>query len=193
MRHVGHMAGIDFDHLGVGALRHHPLLVRINRSVCGSHHVERGFVLPGRILNLMSERVGRDRHLRYSHKLCLIPWDVGCEVSHKMLLFYPPVVVAVWFEGLGRLWQGLLDGRTALAFIESKGGDVNECCNLWMIASLGDDGPAITVPHQNHWSVHGVDSCLCVLLVIGVRGLGVLPPRPLLSSFLRMLATAFQP
>src|ERR1700688_4622825 len=32
MRHVGHMAGIYFDRLGVGALRHHPLLVRIDRS-----------------------------------------------------------------------------------------------------------------------------------------------------------------
>src|SRR6202035_3682887 len=98
-------------------------------------------------LNLMGERVGRDRHLRYSHKLCLIPWDIRCEVSHKMLLVYPPVVVAVRFEGLGRLRQGLFDRRTALTFIESRGGDVTECRTFWMIASLGDAAPAITVPH----------------------------------------------
>src|SRR5579862_4142528 len=147
MRHVGHMAGIHFHSLGVGALRHHPLLVRIDRSVCGGDHVKRGLVLPCGILNLMGERVGGNRHLRYSHKLCLIPWDVRCEVSHKMLLFYPPVVVAVWFEGLGRLREGLFDRSTALSFIERKGSDVNECRNLWMIASLGDDGPAITVAH----------------------------------------------
>src|SRR5580693_10139954 len=132
MRHVGHMAGIHFDRLGVGAFRHHPLLVWIDRSVCAGHHVPGGLGLPCGLRDLVGKRVGRDRHLRYSHKLCLIPWDIRSEVSHKMFLFYPPVVVAVWFEGLGRLWQGLLDGRTALTFIESKGGDVNECRNLWV-------------------------------------------------------------
>src|SRR5580704_15522491 len=33
VRHVGHMAGIHFDRLGFGALRHHPLLVRIDRPI----------------------------------------------------------------------------------------------------------------------------------------------------------------
>src|SRR6202789_1479259 len=40
--HVGHMAGIDFDRLGAGALRHHPLLLRIDRSVLRGHHVPGG-------------------------------------------------------------------------------------------------------------------------------------------------------
>jgi hypothetical protein len=35
VRHVGHMAGIHFDRLGIGALRHHALLIRIDRPVCG--------------------------------------------------------------------------------------------------------------------------------------------------------------
>src|ERR1700722_9763818 len=42
MRHVGHMAGFHFDRPGTGAFRHHPLLVRIDRSVFGGHHVRRG-------------------------------------------------------------------------------------------------------------------------------------------------------
>jgi len=42
VRYVGHMAGIHFDRLGIGALRHHALLVRIDRSVCGGHHVPGG-------------------------------------------------------------------------------------------------------------------------------------------------------
>ena len=33
MRHVGHMAGIHFDRLGIGPLRHHALLVRVDRPV----------------------------------------------------------------------------------------------------------------------------------------------------------------
>src|SRR2546422_4779120 len=44
--------------------------------------------------------------------------------------------------------------------------------SVWMIAGLGDDGPPITVTHQNHWSAHGVDGGLGVLLVLGVGGLG---------------------
>src|SRR3984893_11147782 len=47
VRHVGHMAGIHFHRLGLGALRHHPLLVRIDRPVCGGHHVPGGLGLPG--------------------------------------------------------------------------------------------------------------------------------------------------
>src|SRR5436305_8775848 len=61
------MTGIDFDRLGLGALRHHTLLVRIDRPVCGGHHVPGGLGLPGGICDLMGERVGGDRHLRYSH------------------------------------------------------------------------------------------------------------------------------
>src|SRR5580704_15491529 len=48
-----------------------------------------------------------------------------------------------------------------------------------MIAGFGDDGPAITVAHQNDWPIHGVDSRLRVLLVLGVGGLGVLHHRHL--------------
>src|ERR1700730_14846600 len=74
-RHVGYMARLHFDRLGLCALRHHALLVRIDRSVFGRHHVPGGLVLPGGILNLMGERVSRNRHLRYRHELRLIPWD----------------------------------------------------------------------------------------------------------------------
>src|ERR1700722_790536 len=123
MRHVGHMAGIHLDRLGIGALRHHALLIRIDRSVFGGHHVPGWLVLPGGIRNLMGERVGRDRHLRYSHELRLIAWNVRCEVSHEMRLVYPPKPVAIRCERLGRLWQGLFDRRTALTFIERKGGN----------------------------------------------------------------------
>jgi len=38
-----------------------------------------------------------------------------------MRLVNPPKPVAVRFESLGRLRQGLFDRRTALTFIESKG------------------------------------------------------------------------
>src|SRR6202045_595865 len=67
VRHVGHMAGIHFDRPGLGALRHHALLVRIDRPVCGGHHVPSRLGLPSGLRDLMGERVGGDRHLRYGH------------------------------------------------------------------------------------------------------------------------------
>src|SRR5580692_9564024 len=71
-----------------------------------------------------------------------------------------------------RFAQGLFDRRTAFTIIERKSGDVDECPNLWMIAGLGDDGPSITVAHQNHRPVHGVYGRLGVLLALGVGSLG---------------------
>src|SRR5580700_2416443 len=108
-----------------------------------------------------------------------------------MLLFYPPVAVAVRFERLGGLRQALFDGRTALTFIESKGGNIDQRRNLGMIAGLGDNGPAITVAHQNHWTVHGVDGRLGVLLVVGVRSLGVLHHRHLVAIVLEDVSDGF--
>src|SRR5579862_1428803 len=136
----------------------------------------------------MRERVGRDRHLRYSHELRLIPWNVRCEVSREMRLVYPPEPVAVRFERRGRLWQGLFDRCTALAFIKRKGGNVDERCNVWMIASFADDGPAVAVADENHWSAHSVDSGLRVLLVVGVRSLGGLRYRHLVAVLLQYVS-----
>ena len=108
-----------------------------------------------------------------------------------MRLVYPPVVVAVRLERLGRLRQGLFDRRTALTFIESKCGNIDKRRNVWMIAGLGDDGPAITVAHQNHWPVHGVDGRLRVLLVVGVGGLGGLRHRHLVPIILEDVSDGF--
>src|SRR5271154_169202 len=179
MRHVGHMAGIHFDRPGIGALRHHPLLVRIDRPVRSGHHVPGGLGLPGRIPDFMGERVGGDRHLRDSHEPRLLRRNVRCEVGRELLLDYPPVAVAVRLEGLGRLRHGLLDRRTALTFIESKCSDIDQRGHLRMIAGLGDDGPAVAVAHENHWPVHGVDCGLRVLLILGVGVLGGLRHRHL--------------
>src|SRR4029077_11299016 len=126
MRHVGHMAGIYFDRLGLGALCHHALLVRIDRPVLGGHHVPGGLGLPGGRLNLVGERVGGDRHLRHSHEPRLLRRNVRCEVGREMVLFYPPVVVAVRFKCLGGLRQGLFDLLTALTVIERKCGNIDE-------------------------------------------------------------------
>src|ERR1700722_14580506 len=98
-----------------------------------------------------------------------------------MCLIDPPQPVVVWFERLGRLWQGLFDRRTALAFIERKSGDIDQRSNVWMIAGLGDDGPAVAVADENHWAAHGIDCRLRVLLVVGVRSLGRLRHRHLVA------------
>src|ERR1700675_2374001 len=145
VRHVGHMAGVHFDGLGIGALSHHALLVRIDRPVCGGHHVPSGLGLPGGRRDLMRERVGRDRHLRYSHELRLFLRNVRCEVGREMLRIYPPIAVAVRLERFGGLRRALSDRRTAPPFVERKGGDEDKCQTFWMFAALGDDGPAITV------------------------------------------------
>jgi hypothetical protein len=71
--------------------------------------------------------------------------NVRSEVRREMVLIDPPVAVAVRLECLGGLRHGRFDRRTALAFIESKGGDVDQCCNVWIVAGFGDDGPAIAV------------------------------------------------
>src|ERR1700693_3162593 len=60
-----------------------------------------------------------------------------------------------------------------------------------MFASLVDEGSAITVAHQNHWPVHGVDCGLCVLLVVGVGGLGGLRHRHLVSIILEDVSDGF--
>src|SRR5580698_9403991 len=71
VRHVGHMAGIHFDRLGMGTLRHHALLVRIDRPVCGGHHVPGWLGFPGGTRDLVGKRVSGDRHLRYGHVMGL--------------------------------------------------------------------------------------------------------------------------
>src|SRR5277367_4783342 len=190
-RHVSHVARLYFDRLGLGALSHHALLIRIDRSVFAGNHVPGGFVLPGWVLDLMGERVGRDRHLRYSHELRLISWNVRCEVSREMRLVYPPEPVAVRFERCGCLRQGLFYRCTALAFIERKGSNINQRCNVWMIPGFGNDGPAVAVADQNHWSAHSVDCGLRVLLVVGVRSLGGLRYRHLVAILLQYVSDSF--
>src|SRR5271156_5532353 len=185
------MARLHFDRLGLGALRHHALLIRIDRSVFGGHHVPGRLVFPGRIRNLVGERVGRDRHLRDSHKLRLLPWNVCCKVGREMRLVYPPVAIGVRRERLGRLRQALFDRRTTLTFIESKGGNINKRYNVWMIAGLGDDGPAVAVADQDHRPAHRVDCGLRVLLVVGVRGLGGLCYRHHVPIILEDLSDGF--
>src|ERR1700722_4749488 len=136
----------------------------------------------------MCERVGRDRHLRYSHELRLIPWNIRREVSHEMRLVYPPEPVAVRFERRGRLRQGLFDRCTALAFIECKGGNIDKGCNVRMIPGFGNDGPAVAVADQNHGTAHSVDRGLRVLLIVGVRSLGRLRYRNLVAILLQYVS-----
>ena len=149
VRHVGYMARFHFDRLGVGALCHHALLIRIDRSVFAGHHVKGRLMLPGGILNLVGEGVGRDRDLRYSHELRLIPWNVRCKVGDEMRLVNPPEPVAVRCECLGCLRHCLFDICAAFTFIEGKGGNVDKCFNVRMIAGLGYDGAAVAVTDQN--------------------------------------------
>src|SRR5271154_5957414 len=184
VRHVGHMARLHFDCLGLGALRHHALLFRIYRSVFGCHHVKSGLVLPGGILDQMGERVSRNRHLCYSHELRLIPWDVRCEVGHEMRLVYPPKPVAVGIERLGGLRHSRFDRRTALTFIKRKSGNINKRRNVWMIAGLGDNRSTVAVSDQDDRAVHSVDCGLRVFLVVGVGSLGVLHHRHLVAIML---------
>src|SRR5579862_4704403 len=132
----------------------------------------------------MGERVSRNRHLCYSHELCLIPWDVRCEVGHEMRLVYPPKPIAVRRERLGGLWYGLLDRRTALTFIEGKGRNIDKRFNVWMIACFGDHGPAVAVAHQNDRTAHPFDGSFRVLLVIGVGSFRVLYHRHLVAVML---------
>src|ERR1700733_12553356 len=104
MRHVRHMAGaVYFNRLGMGALRHHALLVRIDRPVCRRHHVPGGLGFPRGICDLVGERVGGDRHLRHGHKGGLVRWNVRREVRREVSLFDPPVTIAVGLDPLGSL------------------------------------------------------------------------------------------
>ena len=125
----------------------------------------------------MRERVGGDRHLGYCHELRFIPWNVRCEVGDEVGLVDPPKSIAVRFKRLRCLRQRRFDRRTALAFIESKCSNIDQCCNVWMISGLGDDRPAITMADQHNRPAHGIDGGLCVLLIVGVRGLGRLCHR----------------
>ena len=177
VRHVGHMAGFHFDRLGVGALRHHPFLVRIDRSVFGGHHVPGGFGFQAGIVTLWVNESVEIGTCDIAMNSALSSGMSAAKSAAKCCLVDPPVAVAVRLERLGGLRQGLFDRRTALAFIESKCGNIDKRCNVWMIAGLGDDRPAITVADQNHWPAHGVDRGLRALLVLGVRGLGGLRHR----------------
>src|SRR5208283_3558646 len=69
-------------------------------------------------------------------------------------------------------------------FIESKGGNIDKRRNVWMIAGLGDDRPAVAMANQNHRATHGVDCGLCVLLIVGVRSLGRLCHRHSVAAIL---------
>src|ERR1700728_2627695 len=132
----------------------------------------------------MSERLSRNRHLCYSHELCLISWDVRREVGHEMLLVYPPKPIAVRRERLRGLWYGLLDRCTAFTFFERKSGNIDKRRNFWMIAGLGDNRSTVAVSDQDDRAVHQIDCSLRVLLVVGVGSLGVLHHRHLVSIML---------
>jgi len=100
-------------------------------------------------------------------------WDSAGGISAaksaaKWSCFYPPVPVAIRLECFGRLRQGLFDRRTAVTFIESKGGDVDECRNVWIVTGLADDGPTVAVADQDDRPAHGVDCGLRIFLVVGV-------------------------
>jgi hypothetical protein len=86
-----------------------------------------------------------------------------------------------------RLAARPFDRRTALAFIERKCGDVYQCRNVWIVAGLGDDGPAVAVADQDDRPAHGVDCGLRVLLVVGVGGLGGLRHRYRVAILLKDL------
>src|SRR5271170_1664290 len=60
-----------------------------------------------------------------------------------------------------------------------------------MIASLGDDGTAVAVADQNHWTAHSVDCGLRVLLVVGVRSLRRLRHRHLIAILLQDVSDGF--
>src|SRR6202041_2008228 len=115
--------------------------------------------------------VSGDRQLSDGHEVGLGWRYVRREVGHEMFLFDPPVVVAVRLKRLGCLRNRLFDRRTTLAFIECKCGNVDKRSNFWMIAGLGNEGPTVTVSYDDHRPVHGVESRLGELLVIGVGGL----------------------
>ena len=64
-------------------------------------------------------------------------WDTAGGTSAaksacEMVLFYPPVAVAVRLERRGGLRQGLFDRRTALTFIERKCGNIDQRRNVWI-------------------------------------------------------------
>src|SRR5277367_3396989 len=103
--------------------------------------------------------------------------NIRCAVCGEMVLYYPPVSVAIRLECLRGLRHGRFDGCTTLTFIEREGGDVYQCCNVWIVTGFADDGPAVAVADQNHRPAHGVDCGLRVFLVVGVRGLGWLGNR----------------
>src|ERR1700722_20457649 len=104
-----------------------------------------------------------------------------------MVLFDPPVSIAIRLECLGGLWHRGFDRRTALTFIESECGDVYQCRDIWIVAGLGDDGPAVAMADQDDRPSHGVDGGLRVFLVVGVRGLWGLRNRYRIAILLKDL------
>src|SRR6266705_1097624 len=103
MRHIGHMSRIHFDRLGIGTL---------------GHHAPSGLGLACGTCDLVGKRVSGDRHLRYSHVVGLGWGNIRREVGREMLLFYPPVAVAIRLERLGGLRQGLFDRSTTLTLVK---------------------------------------------------------------------------
>src|SRR5277367_1677338 len=103
--------------------------------------------------------------------------NIRCAVCGEMVLYYPPVSVAIRLECLRGLRHGRFDGCTTLTFIEREGSDVYQCCNVWIVTGFADDGPAVAMADQHDRPAHGVDCGLRVFLVVDVRGLGRLGNR----------------
>src|SRR4029077_3518426 len=76
-------------------------------------------------------------------------------------------------------------------FIESKGGNIDKGCDVWMISGLADDRPAVAVADQDDRAAHGVDCGLRVLLVGGVRSLGRLRHRHPVPIILEDVSDSF--
>src|ERR1700683_2667646 len=108
-----------------------------------------------------------------------------------MRLVYPPKSITVRRERLGGLRHGRFDRRTALTFIESKCSNVDKRRNVWVIAGLGDNRSTVTVADQNPRAAHSVDCGLRVLLVVGVRSLGVLHHRHFVAIILEDVSDPF--
>src|SRR5271154_4424227 len=104
-----------------------------------------------------------------------------------MVLFDPPISMAIRFECLGGLRHGRFDRSTALTFIESKCGDVYQCRNVWIVACFTDDRPAVAMADQDDRPSHGVDCGLRILLVVGVRRLWRLRNRYRVAILLKDL------
>lgn len=160
------------------ARRHEPLRLGANAAILLGDLIPRRLHLPRHLGHTVTKRRRNRRLLRHRHNKPLLPRRILTKRLMELLRPDPEEPIAVRDEAALRRRHGgvpLRDAGQALALVGREGGDVDEADDVGQFAAhLGDDGPAVGVPDEEHVAVDLRDHLARARGVVGEGGEGQL-------------------